>query len=80
MPEIELEQKNEQIIVRLRLSTEVAVRTRNDLKEGYTNIPKLNKETFESFGRWVFDDLDDALVQNFIDNIEDDDSSVFEPW
>jgi hypothetical protein len=94
MPEIELEQKSEQIIIRLRLSAEEAVQIRNDLKKDYANIPKLNKETFESFGQWVFEDLDDSLVQSLTDFFvfdnektnkasdpkEDNDPSEFEPW
>lgn len=70
MPEIELEPITKKITVRLRLSVEETMTIRNEIKKEYTNIPKLNKETFESFGRWVFEDVDEALVQSLNDFFE----------
>ncbi len=68
MSEIELEQMSENsITIRLHLPVEEAVKMRDELKKERRGIPKLNKETFESFAQWVFEDVDESLVRSLTD-------------
>ena len=78
-------------MVRFVLPKTSASDIRDGLKEDYTNIPKLNRDIFESFAEWLFEDVSDSILKTLwnihLDSqqIEDnesseDESSDIEPW
>jgi hypothetical protein len=79
------------IVIRFVLTKTIASDIRDGLKEDYTNIPKLNRDIFESFAEWLFEDASDSILKTLwninLDSsqIEDnesneDESSEIEPW
>jgi hypothetical protein len=79
------------IVIRFVLPKTIAADIRDGLKEDYTNIPKLNRDIFESFAEWLFEDASDSILKTLwnihLDSsqIEDnesneDESSEIEPW
>ena len=94
MADYKILESSESITVRFVLSSANASEVREELKEDYTNIPKLNKDTFESFGDWVFEEISECIVCGLTSSSrggtqvdrknspepEDDDSSQVEPW
>ena len=79
------------IVIRFVLPKTSASDIRDGLKEDYTNIPKLNRDIFESFAEWLFEDVSDSILKTLwnirldshqIDDNEssENESSEIEPW
>ena len=72
--------------IRFHLPVSEAEEIREELKPEFKHLPKLNKETFESFGEWVFEDVADCVIQALwnsksgSDLERDDGPSKVEPW
>lgn len=94
MAELKVRDTSDSIVIRFILPSVNASEIREELKDDFTNIPKLNKDTFESFGDWVFEEISDSIIQTLVgirnnrsandrqknEQILDDESSEIEPW